>query len=79
MASYLTAKSIQHVTYSYGDEAGFTRYFSYRLSPYNNLWDRTHAQYTYDVQDNLRDLGKTRKQIYDDGNNFVRDLRQPRS
>lgn len=73
LASYLT-KSIRYVAYSYGDEAGFTRYFSYRLSPYNNLWDRTHAQHTFDVQDNLAELGKTRRRIFDDGKNFVLDL-----
>jgi len=76
LASYLIAKSIRYVAYSYGDEVGFTRYFSYMLSPYNNVWGRTIAQSTYDVQDNLTELGKTRKRIYDDGKSFVLDLQQ---
>jgi hypothetical protein len=76
LASYLIAKSIRYVAYSYGDEAGFTRYFSYMLSPYNNVWGRTIAQHTYDTQDNLTELGKTRKRIYDDGKSFVLDLQQ---
>jgi hypothetical protein len=76
LANYLVSKGIRYVAYSYGDEAGFSRYFSYRLSPYNNVWNRTRAQHTFDVQDNLAELGKSRKRIYDDGKNFVLDLQQ---
>jgi hypothetical protein len=76
LAGYLLSKSIRYVAYSYGDEAGFAKALSYRLSPYFDPWDRRRAEHTFDVQDNLAELGKTRALIFDDGKNFVLDLQK---
>jgi len=75
-AGYMMSKSIRYVAYSYGDEAGFPKSLSYRLSPYFDPWDRRRAQHTFDVQDNLAELAKARRRIYEDAKNFVLDLQQ---
>jgi len=76
LAGYLLSKSIRYVAYSYGDEAAFPKAFSYRLSPYFDPWDRRRAEHTFDFQDNLVELAKTRAHIFDDGRNFVLDLQK---
>lgn len=78
LANYLTSKSIRYVAYSYASEAGFSkRDYEARAKapsyPYLLLL-RTEAQHTLDFQDNLKELGESRKRIYDDGKNFVLDL-----
>jgi hypothetical protein len=75
LANYLTSKSIRYVGYSYGSEAGFSKKeFGGRLRSIAPVWLRTVARHSFDFQDNLKALGKTRKIIYDDGNKFVLDL-----
>jgi predicted small integral membrane protein len=75
LADYLTSKSIRYVAYSYANEAGFDKKrYEARLRPETYTWSRTQAQHTFNFQDNLKELGETRKRIYDDGENFVLDL-----
>ncbi|NET58677.1 MAG: hypothetical protein F6K47_21735 [Symploca sp. SIO2E6] len=75
LADYLSSKSIRYVAYSYASEANFPfEDLQKRLSPETDTWTRTQAQHTFDFQDNLKQLGDTRKRIYDDGENFVLDL-----
>jgi hypothetical protein len=74
LADYLISKSIRYVAYSYANEAMFwKKRFGERVHQ-GNLWIRTQAQHTFDFQDNLKQLGETRKRIYDDGDIFVLDL-----
>lgn len=75
LANYLRLKSIRYVAYSYAHEANFQfKKFKNRLSPQTPPWRRAQAKLTFDFQDNLRQLGDTRKRIYDDGENFIIDL-----
>jgi hypothetical protein len=76
LADYLTSKSIRYVAYSYASEAGFSKEsYQWMLDPErSSTWYRNDARYTFEFQDNLKNLGKTRKRIYDDGENFVIDL-----
>ncbi len=76
LASYLIANSIYYVAYSYKDQAMFTReQFGNRLDMTMNSWIRTEADHTFLFQDDVEKLGKTRKRIYDDGTEFVIDVR----
>jgi hypothetical protein len=73
LADYLVSHSIRYVAYSYANEANFTRdYFEPRLMP--SSWVKNQALNALEFQDSLQKLGKTRKRIYDDGQNFVIDL-----
>jgi hypothetical protein len=74
LADYLISKSIRYVAYSYASEAEF-RFKDYesRLR-YTSSWVATEAKHTFDFQNNLEQLGKTRKRVYDDGDIFVLDL-----
>jgi hypothetical protein len=80
LARYLNAQSIRYVAYSYGQEFGKSASGSrypesvIRVAP---PWWGTILRQTYDFEDNLAELGRTRKRIYDDGRNFVLDLSQP--
>jgi len=74
LANYLTSKSIRYVAYSYGNEALFwKKHYGKRVNQ-GHPRIRTQAQHAFDFQDNLKQLGKTRKRIYDDGYIFVLDL-----
>lgn len=81
LADYLTSKSIRYVAYSYASEAGFARdEYEWMLDPQKSSpWYILYAKYTFDFQDNLKELGETRKRIYDDGNHFVLDLQSPKN
>jgi hypothetical protein len=75
LADYLLSKSIRYVAYAYGNEAGYTRQgYGDRLNPKEPPWLQREAANTFDFQDNLKELMKTRKLIYDDGRNCVIDL-----
>lgn len=75
LADYLVSHSIRYVAYSYAKEANFPRnYFGPRLIPNRNKWLENQALNAFEFQDSLQKLGKTRKRIYDDGQNFVIDL-----
>jgi hypothetical protein len=74
LADYLTAQSIKYVAYSYAKEASYSKAF---LSPgmnTENTWLRNQADNAWDFQDNLKELGNTRKRVYDDGDIFILDL-----
>jgi len=74
LADYLISKSIRYIAYSYGDEALFwKKRFGKRVNQ-GHPRIRTEARHAFDFQDNLEQLGKTRKRIYDDGYVFVLDL-----
>jgi hypothetical protein len=74
LANYLISKSIRYVAYSYANEANFSwKLYGKRINHGNNQI-RTTARHTFDFQYNLKQLGKTRKRIYDDGYIFVLDL-----
>ena len=76
LADYLVSQSIRYVAYSYANEASFPRKSlegRLEIKPLT-FWLRNQALNTFEFQDSLQKLGKTRKRIYDDGENFVIDL-----
>lgn len=76
LAEYLRSKSIRYVAYSYGNEANFQKErWKIRLES-DNIWVVTQARHAFDFQDNLMELGSTRRRIYDDGKHFVLDLNE---
>lgn len=77
LARYLISQKIRYVAYTYGEEFWRHRYPDEVIA---NLppWFKA-LQQTYDFQDNLVELGKTRRRIFDDGKNFVLDLMEPHS
>jgi hypothetical protein len=75
LANYLLSSGIKYIAYSYGNEAGFSCEGSKgMLRAHVNPWLKAETEHSLDFQDNLIELSKTRKIIYDDGNNFVLDL-----
>lgn len=72
LANYLVSKSIRYVAYS-----------SWSLNhpgdvdtsgPGLSSWFRLQAQLSHDFRDNVQQLAKSRKKLYEDGENFVLDL-----
>jgi len=71
LANYLATKSIRYIAYS-----------SWSLNhpavdtsgPGLSSWFRLQAKLSHDFRDNVQQLAKTRKQLYEDGENFVLDL-----
>ncbi len=76
LADYLVSQSIRYVAYAYKSELGMTReVVEYRLKNWNfSRWVTIESKQTLDFQENLKELGQTRKRIYDDGEFFVLDL-----
>jgi hypothetical protein len=75
LARYLLANSIRYVAYDYASEANFSRdRQSFRLEPSIDPAVRISARLTFEFQDNLVELGNTRRRIYDDGKTYVLDL-----
>jgi hypothetical protein len=75
LARYLCRQSVRYVAYSYRKEANFSREaFEHRLDPGQFTWTRAQALHALDFQDNLTELGRTRRRIFDDGDVFVLDL-----
>lgn len=75
LAGYLLEQKVRYVAYSYGNEANFGRANAgTMLRPHVSPLLRAETLASFDFQDNLTELGKTRKRIYDDGKNFVLDL-----
>lgn len=75
LARYLISEKIRYVAYSYGRQFWQHRYPD-EVMAILPPWFKA-LQQTYDFQDNLTELGKTRKRIYDDGRYFVLDLLEP--
>jgi hypothetical protein len=78
LAQYLRNQGIRCVAYSYGNEALFSIKDSELSSRRNhpNLWVRTQALRTFDVQKQLENLGYQYVRIFDNGEDFVIDLSQ---
>ncbi|MBW8015192.1 MAG: hypothetical protein FVQ82_03325 [Planctomycetes bacterium] len=77
VADYFTLNSIRYIAYSYANEAGFSKKtFGHRLQRPAESWINVTAKKTFDFQDNLAELMKTRKLIYDDGDICIIDLQQ---
>ncbi|MDD2757936.1 MAG: hypothetical protein PHD72_00990 [Patescibacteria group bacterium] len=75
MADYLLSVGVKYVAYSYGNEANFTKEAnSGMLRVHVNPWLRAETEHSFDFQDNLMELYKNRKVLYDDGKNFMLDL-----
>jgi hypothetical protein len=75
LAVYLCHQGIRYLAYSYATEAGFYEgLFRERQQPGTEPWARLQALHTHDFQQNLAELGQTRRRIYDDGDVFVLDL-----
>ncbi len=75
LSAYLVSKSIRYVAYSYASETGYRkRYLLKKLKGKLHPFFRATFRHTLDFQENLRQLGDTRKRIYDDGKIFVLDL-----
>ncbi|MCK9581416.1 MAG: hypothetical protein M0Q92_13340 [Methanoregula sp.] len=75
LAEYLLSKNIRYVAYSYSTDCLFTReVYLNTLKSTTNIWQRTATKDTFDFNDNLKELGATRKRLFDDGHNFVLDL-----
>jgi hypothetical protein len=76
LARYLTSHSTRYVAYSYTGEAarravvGHDQYSPFTLN---------QIERTFDFEDDLEQLSKTRRRVYDDGRSFVLDLSQPGS
>ena len=72
LANYLVLKSLRYIAYS-----------SWSLNhpadvdtsgPGLSSWFRLQSQLSHDFRDNVQQLAKTRKKLYEDGENFVLDL-----
>jgi hypothetical protein len=75
LARYLCEQSVRYVAYSYRKEANFSREtFEHRLAPEALPWNRAQAAHALDFQDNLVELGGSRRRIFDNGDVFVLDL-----
>ncbi len=75
LSDYLVSHSVRYFAYAYANQSAFPKEeMAIRLAPTMNAWIRSEAKFTVDFQDNMFELGKTRKRIYDDGKIFVLDL-----
>jgi hypothetical protein len=74
LADYLTSQSIKYVAYSYGTEAGYPK--NPFVKPEKNMpyWVENQRKNTLNFEASLKELGKTRKRVYDDGDIFILDL-----
>ena len=76
LARYLTSQSTRYVAYSYTGEAARRAVVGHDLySPFT----LNQIERTFDFEDDLEQLSKTRRHVYDDGRSFVLDLSQPSS
>lgn len=75
LSQYLLSNNIKYIAYSYSNEAGFPKQGSVgMLKAHVNPWLKSETEHAIDFQDNLMELNKTKKVIYDDGKNFVLDI-----
>jgi len=74
LAHYLRLNKIRYVAYSYGNEAFHSRKdYTDRLQ-HPSAWIRNLTVRTFAVQDQLTQLARDYKVLYDNGNDFVVDL-----
>lgn len=75
LSQYLLDHSIQYIAYSYKSEANFSMAeYGKRLDKNMNAWIRSEAQHTFDYQNNIFELGRSRKIVFDDGDNYILDI-----
>ncbi len=73
---YLLSKGINYIVWGYGNQANFSRQiYGYRLSDKENSWIRSEAKLAFDFQDNVEQLRKKYKNIYDADGIVIIDLR----
>ena len=61
LADYLTAQGLRYLAYSYANQAAFTRQeYGDRLGPDAHPWIRSESKCTFDFQDNIDELRKSR-------------------
>jgi hypothetical protein len=78
LANYLLEHQLPYLAYSYADDAHFAPTdYAYRLEPSFHLWIRNQAQATLDFQDNVEQLARTHRHVFDDGYAYVLDLSKP--
>jgi hypothetical protein len=71
---YLASQSIRYVAYTYGGEADRQAVITKDIYPPFAVFQ---LQSTSDFEDELEELAKRTRRIYDDGRSFVLDLSQP--
>jgi hypothetical protein len=71
VAAYLVSQGIRYVLYDYGEPI-MRSYGHFQRS--RDRWTRQSFLFTLRLQDDLDELGATRKRLYDDGKVFVIDL-----
>jgi hypothetical protein len=73
LARYLTSQSTRYVAYSYTGEAARRAVMGHdQYSPFT----LNQIERTFDFEDDLEQLSRTRRHVYDDGRSFVLDLSQ---
>jgi hypothetical protein len=75
LAQYFLSKNIRYIIYSYATECDSSQavYGDYEASA-TNIWIKTSIKVTFDFNHNLRELGLSRKRIFDDGKIYALDL-----
>ena len=72
LANYLVLKSIRYIAYS---SWSLNHPADVDISePGLSSWFRLQSQLCHDFRDNVEQLAKTRKKLYEDGEKFVLDL-----
>ncbi|TAN34179.1 hypothetical protein EPN28_00360 [Patescibacteria group bacterium] len=74
LARYLLAKDIRYVIFAYATEVFPQSKYGDTVRLATNIWISNGAKVTFDFNDNLKELGQSRKRIFDDGKIFVLDL-----
>jgi hypothetical protein len=75
LADYLLSRDITYVVYSHGDQAGFTMAeYGEWLEETQHPWVINESARTFDFQESLSRLGRSRRRLFDDGSIFVLDL-----
>jgi hypothetical protein len=74
LADYLTSQSLKYVAYSYGTEAGYPKKSFLKPGKNTNYWIDNQIKNTLDFEASLKELGNTRKRVYDDGDILILDL-----
>lgn len=79
LAQYLRNQGIEYVAYSYGNEALFSIKDPELTSRQNhpNPWIRTQAIRTFAVQSQLAALGRQYPRIFDNGQDYVINIKKP--
>ncbi len=76
LAKFLLAHGVRYLAYSYADGASETDHAAIEqtANPHNSQWIRAEAEIVLAAHHQYEDLGRTRRHLYDDGQNFLLDL-----